>query len=61
VIGGAEIYSTLLGRCNAIYVTIVKKEYAGDTIFPEFESQFEISETIGETPEYDIFFYKRRS
>jgi dihydrofolate reductase len=61
VIGGAEIYSTLLGRCNAIYVTIVKKEYAGDTIFPEFEPQFEISETIGETPEYDIFFYKRRS
>jgi dihydrofolate reductase len=61
VIGGAEIYSALLGRCNAIYGTIVKKEYTGDTIFPEFESQFAISETIRETPEYDIFFYKRRS
>jgi dihydrofolate reductase len=61
MIGGAEIYSTLLGRCNAIYATIVKQEYAGDTLFPEFESQFAISETIRETPEYDIFFYKRRS
>jgi dihydrofolate reductase len=61
VIGGAEIYSALLGRCNAIYATIVKQEYTGDTIFPEFESQFAISKTIRETPEYDIFLYKRRS
>jgi dihydrofolate reductase len=61
VIGGAEIYSALLGRCNAIYATIVKQEYPGDTIFPEFESQFAISEIIRETSEYDIFFYKRRS
>jgi dihydrofolate reductase len=60
VIGGAEIYSALLGRCDAIYVTIVKTEYPGDTFFPEFESKFEISETIRETPEYDIFCYKRR-
>jgi dihydrofolate reductase len=60
VIGGAEIYAALLERCNAIYATIVKKEYSGETIFPEFESQFEISETVRETPEYDIFFYKRR-
>jgi dihydrofolate reductase len=60
VIGGAEIYSALLGRCDAIYVTIVKTEYPGDTFFPEFESKFEISETIRETPEYDIFCYQRR-
>jgi dihydrofolate reductase len=61
VIGGAEIYSALLGQCNAIYATIVKQEYTGDTIFPEFDAQFAISETIRETAEYDIFFYKRRS
>jgi dihydrofolate reductase len=61
VIGGAEIYSALLGRCDAIYATIVKQEYTGDTIFPEFGSQFAISETIRETPEYDIFLYSRRS
>jgi dihydrofolate reductase len=60
LIGGAEIYSALLGRCDAIYVTIVKREYPGDTFFPEFKSQFEVSETIRETPEFDIFCYKRR-
>jgi dihydrofolate reductase len=60
VIGGAEIYGALLVRCDTIYVTIVKEEYAGDAYFPEFESQFEISETIRETPEFDIFCYRRR-
>jgi dihydrofolate reductase len=60
VIGGAEIYGTLLDRCDMIYMTIVKEEYPGDAYFPEFESEFEISETIRETTEFDIFCYQRR-
>lgn len=61
VIGGADIYRALLDQCDTIYGTIVKEEYPGDAYFPEFESQFEISETIRQTPEFDIFCYKRRS
>jgi dihydrofolate reductase len=60
VIGGAEIYHALLDRCDTIYVTLVKGEYAGDAYFPEVESQFALSETIRATPEFDIFRYKRR-
>ena len=60
VIGGAEIYGALLDRCDSIYVTLVKEEYAGDAYFPEFETEFEISETIHETADFDIFCYKRR-
>jgi dihydrofolate reductase len=60
VIGGAEIYAALLDRCETIFVTIVKAEYAGDAYFPAFESEFAISETIRESPEYDIFRYRRR-
>jgi dihydrofolate reductase len=60
VIGGAEIYQALLDRCDTIYATIVKKEHVGDTFFPEFESQFELSATIRETAEFDIFLYQRR-
>ena len=60
VIGGAEIYRALLDRCDTIYVTFVKEEFAGDAYFPEFETQFEILETIRETPEFDIFRYGRR-
>lgn len=59
VIGGAEIYQALLDRCNTIYVTIVKEEYAGDAYFPEFEHQFGCSEKIRETPDFDILCYKR--
>ena len=61
VIGGAEIYDALLSQCNAIYLTIVKGEYTGDAFFPEFESEFEYSETIRVSPEFDILYYKRRS
>jgi dihydrofolate reductase len=60
VIGGADIFRALLGRCETIYVTIVKEEYEGDAYFPEFDSQFVILETIRETPEFDIFRYHRR-
>ena len=61
VIGGAEIYKALLDRCDMIYATVVKREYEGDAYFPEFESQFEICETIRETPQFDIFCYRRRA
>jgi dihydrofolate reductase len=60
VIGGVEIYRALLDRCDTIYVTFVKEEFAGDAYFPEFETQFEVLETIRETPEFDIFRYGRR-
>lgn len=60
VIGGAEVYRALLTRCDTIYVTFVKEDFAGDAYFPEFESSFALSERIRETPQYDIFSYKRR-
>src|SRR5580704_11667387 len=60
VIGGAEIYEALLDRCDTIYATIIKEDYPGDAYFPEFESQFALSETIRATPDFDILCYRRR-
>ena len=60
VIGGAEIYRALLPKCDTIYVTVVKEEFDGDTYFPAFESTFELSELIRETPAYDVLHYRRR-
>ena len=60
VIGGAQVYKALLDRCDAIYLTVVKKAYEGDAYFPEFESRFEIIERIRETPDFDILCYRRR-
>ena len=59
VIGGSEIYRALLPKCDAIYVTMVKQEYEGDTYFPEFESSFEVCEVIRETQLYDVLLYRR--
>jgi dihydrofolate reductase len=60
VIGGAEIYSQLLDRCDELLITQLKAEYPGDVYFPEYESKFFRVEQIRETPDYAIFRYARR-
>lgn len=35
VIGGADFYEAILPKANFIYLTEVKKEFVGDTYFPE--------------------------
>lgn len=34
VIGGGQIYRELLPYCNKLYLTVLDKEYEGDTYFP---------------------------
>jgi dihydrofolate reductase len=59
VIGGAEIYSALLPKCDTLIITKIKKDYIGDTYFPEFESDFALTEVIAKTPDFDIVRYGR--
>jgi dihydrofolate reductase len=45
VIGGAEVYRHSLDRLDRIYLTVIDKDYEGDTYFPEVSlSQFKLSE-----------------
>jgi len=37
-IGGADLYQTMLPRAKTIYLTEIRKEFAGDTFFPEINS-----------------------
>jgi dihydrofolate reductase len=60
VMGGAEIYRQLLPRCRKIYLTLVKREYDGDAVFPEFERDFVIQQKLLETPEFEVRLYERR-
>ena len=39
VIGGAELYRQALGRAQRIYLTLVRAEVEGDTLFPDIEPQ----------------------
>ena len=61
ICGGAEIYAQALPRCSDLYLTLVQWEVAGDTFFPPFEKDFELIETVMESPEFKILHYRRKT
>jgi len=60
VIGGAEIYRQMLGRCEELYLSMIPRIIEGDTFFPEFEDQFDLVETPLKQPEFEVRRYRRR-
>jgi len=60
VIGGAEIYRQLLGRCEELYLSIIPCVVEGDTYFPEFEDKFELAETVLKAPDFEVKRYTRK-
>ena len=60
VIGGANIYETLMPRVDRLYLTMVHAEVEGDAFFPEVESQFteisRVNHKADEKNEYDYSF-----
>jgi dihydrofolate reductase len=60
IAGGAEIYAQALPRCNELLLTRVKQAPEGDAFFPSFENQFQLAETVRETPAFSIERYVRR-
>ena len=60
ICGGAEIYRQALPMCSDLYLTLVKRTVEGDAFFPPFEDQFELVETLRDTPEFSILHYRRK-
>lgn len=61
IIGWASIYRQFLPMADVMYLTEIKKDYEGDTSFPEFESEFvEVERTPDESGEMDFVIYKRK-
>lgn len=58
IIGGAEIYQAFLPFLDALLITHVHEDYAGDTRFPEYESLFPHAEVV---LEHERFTVKRHS
>ena len=56
VIGGAQIYSILMSKCQKLYVTQIDKDFVGDSYFPIIrESDWvEIERTQGPKDENDF-------
>jgi dihydrofolate reductase len=59
ICGGAQIYQQALPFCSDLYLTLVKREVAGDAFFPSFESQFTLAEEVRDNPEFKILHYVR--
>jgi dihydrofolate reductase len=59
VMGGAEIYRQLLPRCSDLYLTVVRREVAGDTLFPPFEDRFTLKGIELETEDFEVRRYER--
>lgn len=60
ICGGAEIYRQALPLCSDLYLTLVKRTVEGDAFFPPFEEEFELVETVRDTPEFAIRHYRRK-
>ncbi|MGV3755350.1 MAG: dihydrofolate reductase [Verrucomicrobiota bacterium] len=60
ICGGAKIYRQALPLCSDLYLTLVKRTVEGDAFFPPFEEEFELIETVRDTPEFTIRHYRRK-
>jgi len=56
VIGGGEIYKEALPKTDKIYLTLIDKEFDGDTYFPSWNDFKEISKEVMETDEFSYSF-----
>jgi dihydrofolate reductase len=60
IAGGGEVYRQLLGRCDTLFLTRVKRDVPGDAWFPEFEADFSAMELVLDQPEFSVIRYERR-
>ena len=62
ICGGGQLYHESLAMADKIYLTVLPKDIAGDTYFPEIsEAEFEMtkSEMIDGVEPYNFYIYER--
>ena len=59
IIGGATIYAEALPLATDIYLTLIKNNYSGDTLFPEFDDSLFSTKILAETEKVTFFHYVR--
>lgn len=60
IMGGSDVYCQALPLADKMYLSYIKKDYAGDAYFPEFdESEWEITKEE-DHPEFVFVVYKRK-
>jgi dihydrofolate reductase len=64
IIGGGEIYRQTLPDADRLIITLIKKEYEGDTTFPDYREKIgEIWEEVWreEHSDFDFIIYDRKN
>jgi dihydrofolate reductase len=59
IIGGAQIYSTLMNMTREIYLTHIHMDYDGDAKFPSFETEFTLDKKELVNDQFEICHYLR--
>lgn len=59
VIGGEQIFRTILPQADRLYITLIKKEFDGDTFFPEYGPEWTVVSESEEQASGDIRFVYR--
>ncbi len=59
LIGGAELYATLLPLCSELFLSEVRGCFDGDAFFPETKGLFVAGEAVETHPEFRVVRYRR--
>jgi dihydrofolate reductase len=59
IIGGAEIYSAFLSRLDDLLVSHISENHPGDTMLPQFENEFPISEHVESHDHFEVRRHRR--
>lgn len=54
IIGGGEIYKTVINKVDKMYITEIDQDFEGDTFFPEFDESLFTKYILAEKSENDI-------
>jgi dihydrofolate reductase len=60
LIGGAQLYGSLLPHCSELILTYIEQPYEGDAFFPDFEHLFELKEVLGRGEGFEFRRYVRK-
>ena len=60
LIGGTQLYESLLPRCDELLLTFIEQPHEGDALFPVFEHLFELKELLGKGAGLEFRRYTRK-
>ncbi len=60
VIGGAQLFQTMLPQCEEVYLSLVFKAHDGDVLLPIFEDQYEMDQMLHRDDDFELRHYVRR-